>query len=304
MRWLLSLVLLLSSACRGPGDEIVICGETFRTGTSVVLWTDPGGYDAYQTGPRFSEPKKGERPSRRYGSRQNLSPGVAQRARAGGWSLADLKETVHLFVLHYDASGTSRRCFETLQDRRKLSVHFMLDVDGTIYQTLDLKERAWHATIANNHSIGIEIAHPGAFPQPGHPAMRRWYDKDDEGVFMKYPKFLGKPGVRDEDYIPRPARPGLLTGKIHERAYWQHDFTDAQYEALAHLAAALSRVFPKIELDYPIGPAGRLFRSNLSPDALHAHNGLVGHFHVQRNKRDPGPAFDWNRVIDRARELR
>ena len=31
------------------GDEIVICGQYFHTGAPVVLWTDPGGYDAYRT---------------------------------------------------------------------------------------------------------------------------------------------------------------------------------------------------------------------------------------------------------------
>ena len=40
----------------------------------------------------------------------------------------------------------------------------MLDLDGTIYQTLDLKEGAWHATVANGRSIGIEIANIGAYP--------------------------------------------------------------------------------------------------------------------------------------------
>src|SRR6185295_15526965 len=30
------------------GDEIVVCGRYFHTGTPVVLWTDPGGYDAYR----------------------------------------------------------------------------------------------------------------------------------------------------------------------------------------------------------------------------------------------------------------
>ena len=34
----------------------------------------------------------------------------------------------------------------------------MLDVDGTIYQTLDVKERAWHATTSNTRAVGIEIA--------------------------------------------------------------------------------------------------------------------------------------------------
>jgi len=30
------------------GDEIVICGRYFHTGAPVVLWTDPGGFDAYR----------------------------------------------------------------------------------------------------------------------------------------------------------------------------------------------------------------------------------------------------------------
>ena len=33
--------------------EIVIAGQYFHTGAPVVLWTDPGGYDAYRTERRF-----------------------------------------------------------------------------------------------------------------------------------------------------------------------------------------------------------------------------------------------------------
>ena len=28
------------------GDEVVAAGQFFHTGTPVVLWLDPGGYDA------------------------------------------------------------------------------------------------------------------------------------------------------------------------------------------------------------------------------------------------------------------
>src|SRR5271163_581158 len=30
------------------GDEIMVCGQLYHTTTRVVLWTDPGGYDAYR----------------------------------------------------------------------------------------------------------------------------------------------------------------------------------------------------------------------------------------------------------------
>jgi hypothetical protein len=36
------------------GDEIMVAGQLFHTGAPVVLWTDPGGYDAYRTERRFS----------------------------------------------------------------------------------------------------------------------------------------------------------------------------------------------------------------------------------------------------------
>jgi hypothetical protein len=36
------------------GDEIVVAGQMFHTGTRVVLWMDPGGYDAYRVERRFA----------------------------------------------------------------------------------------------------------------------------------------------------------------------------------------------------------------------------------------------------------
>ena len=36
------------------GDEIVVAGQFVHTGTRVVLWMDPGGYDAYRVERRFS----------------------------------------------------------------------------------------------------------------------------------------------------------------------------------------------------------------------------------------------------------
>src|SRR4051794_30390223 len=134
------------------GDEIVVCGQLYHTTTRVVLWTDPGGFDAYRVEPRFApmdqaktKGKAAENASgARYGMRRAgaLTAEQIERVRGGGWDLPLLQQVVDQFVIHFDVCGTSRRCFEVLQDRRGLSVHFMLDIDGTIYQTLDLKERA------------------------------------------------------------------------------------------------------------------------------------------------------------------
>jgi hypothetical protein len=40
------------------GDEIVVAGQLFHTGAPVVLWTDPGGYDAYRSERRFAPYEK------------------------------------------------------------------------------------------------------------------------------------------------------------------------------------------------------------------------------------------------------
>jgi hypothetical protein len=36
---------------------------------------------------------------------------------------------------------------------------------------------------------------------------------------------------------------------------------------------------------------------------LQSYHGVLGHYHVQTNKTDPGPAMQWDRVIDGARRL-
>ena len=60
-------------------------------------------------------------------------------------------------------------------------------------------------------------------------------------------------------------------------------------------------MFPKIACDYPRDPAGNLVPKKLPDEALKAYGGVLGHYHVQTNKTDPGPAFDWDRVINGAR---
>ena len=138
------------------GDEIVVCGVAYDIGTPVVLWSDPDGYDAYSEVPRFAEPERDARGApvtkRRYGARDELPDDVAASVATEGWTRDSLARVCRQFVLHYDVAGTSKQCFRILQDMRNLSVHFLLDVDGTIYQTLDLQERAWHGGVANSRS--------------------------------------------------------------------------------------------------------------------------------------------------------
>jgi len=332
----------------------MVCGRLFHTGAPVVLWTDPGGYDAYRTERRFvpwedaawsppgSQGRGPETPVR-YGTRfanilnhdgaGPLTLDDFERIRGGGWDLPTLQRTVDQFVIHYDVCGTSRQCFRVLHDIRGLSIHFMLDIDGTIYQTLDLKERAWHATTSNDRSIGIEIANIGAYgsspagggvparrdaggfvlfpsstasstPPPSiPPILQRWYTSDNGGTRITLPDSIGDGGVRTPDFVGRPARQEPIIGTIQGNRLVQFDLTPEQYDSLTRLTAALCAVFPQMPCDYPRDSAGNLITDVLPDEQLGAYRGLLGHYHIQKDKTDPGPAFDWDRVVAGARRL-
>lgn len=269
----------------GGGGFILVAGARIPVAFPVVGPTDPGGYDGSLERCRFRD---GVLPS-------DPAPGcdTPQRYRDRPGPPATLRERIDLFVLHYDVAVTSRRCFEILHDRRGLSVHFLLDVDGTLYQTLDLALRARHAGPANDRSIGIEIAQIGAYPDTS--TIDRFYRRsDDGGLELNIPaEYEPPPGGPF-----RPARPDLIRGAIHGRSLVQPDYTDAQYETLALLVAALAEHFPNLPRRAPTGADGTVLARVMTEAELASFRGVVGHFHVTTAKIDPGPAFDWARVIE------
>lgn len=296
------------------GDEIVVCGQLFHTGAPVVLWTDPGGYDAYRVGKRFgpvaddsweAAQAAGIKSPNRYGMRSRaMTPEQIEKVRKDGWDLATLQDVVDQFVIHFDVCGTSRRCFRVLHDERGLSVHFMLDADGTIYQTLDLKESAWHATQSNSRSVGIEIANMGTF-KPGSPGrLSQWYQAGPDGkTVLTIPGELGMKELRNPPQVLRPARDEPVVGRIQGADYAMYDLTPQQYDSLVKLTATLCTVFPKIECKYPTDANGQPIPKALTPEQWKDYHGVLGHYHVQTNKNDPGPAFQWDRVIDGAKAM-
>ncbi|HEX2971876.1 MAG TPA: N-acetylmuramoyl-L-alanine amidase [Tepidisphaeraceae bacterium] len=299
------------------GDEIVVCGQLFHTGAPVILWTDPGGYDAYRFERRYSpyseaswaattQKTRDFTTPNRYNLRSSvLSKEQIDLVRGGGWPLELLQEKVDQFVIHYDVAGVSRRCFQILHDQRTLSVHFMLDVDGTIYQTLDLKERAWHAGSANSQSIGIEIANIGAYtPGSSQDPLDQWYKADESGLrALTLPGWIKESGIRTPGFVARPYRNDPVTGTIQGRTLRMYDLTAQQYDSLIKLTAAVCTALPKIKCDYPRDENGNLITQKLSDEQLKTYQGLLGHYHLTQDKIDPGPAFQWDLVIDGARKL-
>lgn len=297
---MLGVLLQLAASCRSyspqaiAGDEVIVAGKRFHTGTRVVTWEEEGGYNGYPEGRRMVPRPISRRDAHR------------PRDTQPEWTVRRLGKVVDQFVLHYDACGVSKVCFDVLH-ARGLSVHFLLDVDGTIYQTIDLQERALHATTSNDRSIGIEIANIGAYPPDAAQPLERWYRRDAKapgGVVLNVPATIKDPRILTPNYIGRPARPGPVSGVIQDRALLQYDLTPEQYAALTKLTAALCEIFPRLRCDYPRRADGEPIARKLPDDELARYRGILGHYHIQENKVDPGPAFQWKRFMEDVRRVR
>jgi N-acetyl-anhydromuramyl-L-alanine amidase AmpD len=66
-----------------------------------------------------------------------------------------------LIVLHITAGSTAASAIATFEASvrpHRVSAHFVIDRDGTVYQLIDLADTAWHASAVNSRSVGIEHA--------------------------------------------------------------------------------------------------------------------------------------------------
>lgn len=81
-----------------------------------------------------------------------------------GCSAPDLV-ILHYTGMHNGASALARLC----DPQSKVSAHYLIEEDGTLFSLVDETMRAWHAGKSfwrgvldiNSHSIGIEIVNPG-----------------------------------------------------------------------------------------------------------------------------------------------
>jgi N-acetylmuramoyl-L-alanine amidase len=77
---------------------------------------------------------------------------------------------IDMLVLHYTGMKTASGALERLCDpAAKVSSHYTIDEDGTVYAHVPEARRAWHAGVSswagvtdiNARSIGIELVNPG-----------------------------------------------------------------------------------------------------------------------------------------------
>ena len=89
------------------------------------------------------------------------------------------KLPVSMIVIHYTETKTCESALRILCDpdsAKRVSSHWVIDRDGTVYRLVDEAKRAWHAGKSfwdgiedcNSASIGIELVNDGAevYPQP------------------------------------------------------------------------------------------------------------------------------------------
>lgn len=76
----------------------------------------------------------------------------------------------NILLMHYTGMETGRAALERLSDpSSKVSVHYVVDEDGSVTALVPEDKRAWHAGLSywmgeddiNSYSIGIEIVNPG-----------------------------------------------------------------------------------------------------------------------------------------------
>ncbi|MEZ4402687.1 MAG: N-acetylmuramoyl-L-alanine amidase [Kofleriaceae bacterium] len=242
--------------------------EGLVDGANPIYGRTPGrgasGANAKNTGLR----RYSTRPALR---RQNLNP-----------TLDGAQAVIRKFVLHHDGVSSSQVCWNVLQNERGLSCHFLIDNDGTIFQTLDLALMGFHAAKYNVDSIGVEFCNRGILDRPDY--------------------YAGSPN-------PHPISDEYAINGHKMRSF---DFTEAQYESFYELAQLLVKALPNLALEYPRDPGlptqaawGTLGPVDALGDSFPASSfaGFLGHYHLTTRKWDPGP-FDFKKWIDKLRGRR
>ena len=166
-----------------------------------------------------------------------------------------------MFVNHWDVCLSSESCARVL-NKRGISVHFLIDNDGTIFQMLDTQHKAWHAGIpryegGNTKGIGVEISN--AY----YPKYQKWYE--DHG--------FGSRSLQEKAEVHgRTLKPFL-------------DFYSVQLKALQALWKAVHRGIG-IPLVYPQDDNGNLHTSVHRECERGKFQGICNHYNFIRTKID------------------
>ncbi|MBA3821669.1 MAG: N-acetylmuramoyl-L-alanine amidase [Deltaproteobacteria bacterium] len=270
-----------------PSGKLIIGGQVFQTDAPIVNWREGPKWDATsqyciptatERSPACKISSSGHVPygnlpvpyTRRYSTRPPL--------RTSKWNNGEnapydaVKSVIKQFIIHHDGCASADMCFNVLQNERGLSCHFLIDNDGTIYQTIDLALMAYHAAEWNLASIGVELCNRG--------------DAKKEPTYYSG----GRHG---------PTR-DVKPCKINGHTFLAYDYTPAQYDALNRLCRALLRLLPNLPAEYPQASPGVQNWDTMPTAASFGFSGYLGHYHLTAQKWDPG-YFDFKEFCSKLR---
>lgn len=191
------------------------------------------------------------------------------------------RRPIDLIVVHWTGGENPPLVVADVLARRKLGSEFIVGVDGTIYQFCDPKlVDTADAGPVNARSVGIEVVNYG---------IRRLGKRPDGTGKLPTLWTVPKAGKGRSTHVET----------INGRKAAVADFYPAQVFAVAALGRALHRALG-IPLQPPRDEQGEVLARALTPGELAAHRGVVGHFHVDRGKLDPGVVMirrldaEWN----------
>jgi hypothetical protein len=177
---------------------------------------------------------------------------------------------INFFVTHWDVCLSSDSCFNVLE-QRKISIHFGIDNDGTIYQWQDLEHACFHAGGKdwNHSSVGVEISNA--------------YD-------LKYQEWYIRKGFG--------ARPIVTGATCHGKKMDSFlGFYDVQLKALSALWECISFICD-IPLELP------KTKNTVDPECVNnTFRGFCNHYHLTERKIDCA-GLDNEKVLQMAKELR
>tara|TARA_Y100000310_G_scaffold298886_1_gene333238 strand:- start:323 stop:1120 length:798 start_codon:yes stop_codon:yes gene_type:complete len=167
------------------------------------------------------------------------------------------KRTSTMFVTHWDVCLSSKSCYNILK-KRKISVHFLIDNDGAIYQTMDCNDIGYHAGNwkVNTKSVGVEISN------------------------AYYPKYQNI--YRSRGFGPRPIYNNV---KVHGKTLEPFlGFYPVQKQAFQALAKALNKAY-NIPLKAPMN--GDQLSQTIVPEVYKGtFKGVINHYHITKKKID------------------